>query len=109
VWNDPARYGVAGIQGREDLYRLHFDFVMADGRTVTRADLLGELAALRQEYPELRPLFENAIDRALVLFFPPKGERTEPGAAKTFAVASAVADGMVAYSPDDRRLEVRPA
>jgi hypothetical protein len=109
VWNEPARYGVADILGRGDPYRVHFDFVMADGQTVTRADLLRELTALRQQHSELRPLFENAIDRALVLFFPPKAARTRPGASRTFAVASAVAGGTVAYSPEDRRLEVHRA
>ena len=81
LWNAPLDGGIAAIDNVDKLYPIGFDLDLADGRRLTSASLRAQLRALHAEFAHLAPLFENAVDRALVMFFPPK----QPGQPRTLA------------------------
>lgn len=68
IWSAPADFGVRDIVDRKAPYRLSFTAVMADGETRPPGALAQQLDDLHEEFLQLRPLFDGAIDRSLLFF-----------------------------------------
>jgi radical SAM superfamily enzyme YgiQ (UPF0313 family) len=111
IWHAPAASGIGAVRDADKPYPHGFDIVLADGREVTASSLRARLRALHADFRELDPLFEDAIDRALVMFFPPKrpGEPRRPPGASAPGIQrwqSQLVRGEVSFDLRRRRLEI---
>jgi len=68
IWEQPEAFGVREILHRDDYYRFNFPSVLDDGSANDPVVLDAKLEALHEEFGHLRPLFDGAIDRALLFF-----------------------------------------
>lgn len=75
IWERPEAFGVREISNREDYYRFSFPSVLDDGSSNDPAALDAKLEALHDEFVHLRPLFDGAIDRALLFFLQDRNVR----------------------------------
>jgi hypothetical protein len=104
IWERPDAHGVREILHQDDWYRFNFPSVLADGSPNDTARLDARLEALHDEFDHLRPLFDGAIDRALLFFLQDHHVRTTD--------AELTAAGSLVYewwSPHERaRARYRP-
>jgi len=109
IWNDPLRYGITTIHGRDDPKRSFFDYDLEGVGRRSAADNERLLAEIRAEFPGLKVLTEAAVDRSFAMFRPPRGAQLGAPSAPEFSWLDDQGR-EVTYFADRRRFEVeRPA
>jgi anaerobic magnesium-protoporphyrin IX monomethyl ester cyclase len=108
LWNAPEQAGIAIVRDADKPYPQGFDLTMRDGRELTTEVLRTRLRALHAQFDHLRPLFEAAVDRALVMFFPAKGpgEPRAAGVPQVHRWPSEIAHGHACLDLIQRRIEI---
>jgi hypothetical protein len=69
VWNDPSSFGITEIIGKDEPYRLQFDYVDQNGVLHQRHTLDKLLARMISEYPRLLTKLCAIVDRSCGVFF----------------------------------------
>ena len=68
IWNKPQLWGVLEVIGKDQAYATDFAYRMENGELINKSILKERLADLHTKYPDLKPLFGAAVDRASSLF-----------------------------------------
>jgi hypothetical protein len=74
VWNNYTNFGIEEILGRDDPYRVVYDYRYRDGTIRQRSDLKDVFRVFLDYYPDHYELFTRIIDRSCALFFDYKDE-----------------------------------
>jgi radical SAM superfamily enzyme YgiQ (UPF0313 family) len=105
IWNDPLRYGITTIHGRDDPRRSFFDYDLEGVGRRSAADNERLLAEIRAEFPGLKKLTEAAVDRSFAMFRPPRDVRLGAPSALSFSWRDDQGR-EVTYFADRRRFEI---
>ena len=106
IWNDPERYGITAIHGRDDPKANFFEYdVEGFGRRGVR-DNEKVLADLRDEFPEVQGLTSDAVDRAFAMFRAPRSAEDVSGGAPLRFTWDDADGNSVTYFAENRRFEV---
>lgn len=111
IWHDPGAFGVSEIIEADAPYRAAYSYRLeGDLDMTTGAHHKALLTTLIEEYPEVRSLFDRAVDRALLLFVPPRppGDCAPPapGSVEPKTWRSTLENRDVAWWPTERKLQV---
>lgn len=72
LWEAPKDNGIIQVLDKNRPYPTNFDFIFRDGTLVTSKLLVNRLRQLHADFPHLKSIFSDAIDRSFVMFFPKK-------------------------------------